>query len=247
VLPVTQSEILNALALLEVQAVTCGKVRVGGANDGGYVMADAFRLSTVAYSIGVGPQVIWDADMADRGMTIHQYDHTVPGLPQQHSNFRFNPVGIGTDLTDPQLITLEEMLRRNGHLEQTNMLLKIDVEGAEWDVFDALSHHLLARFDQIVVEFHGLEYLGVRTFLDRAVRVFRTLTSYHEAIHIHANNYSEIAIIEGVPVPGVVEVTYALRNRFTFLPSHEMFPTALDQPCRPDRPDIFLGPFRFRR
>jgi hypothetical protein len=242
-----QTQILETLALLEVQSVTCGKVRIGGPHDGGYVMANGFELNRTAYSIGVGPQVQWDVEMAERGLVIHQYDHTVPGLPQEHPNFRYTPLGIAPDLSHPDLITLEEMLERNGHSGLSNMLLKIDVEGAEWDVFDAMDHALLAKFDQIVIEFHGLEYLGADTFRERANRVFRKLNYHHVPIHVHANNYANVYPIEGVMVPGVLELSYCLRSRFTFAPSEEIFPTALDQPCRAEAADIFLGRFKFKR
>lgn len=246
-MPHLQTQILETLSLLEVQSVTSGKVRIGGPNDGGYVMANDFERNSIAYSIGVGPQVQWDVEMAERGLVIHQYDHTVPGLPQEHPNFRYTPLGIAPDMTQADLITLEEMLTRNGHKHKSNMLLKIDVEGAEWDVFDALDHALLAKFDQIVVEFHGLEYLGSDSFRERCNRVFRKLNFHHVPVHIHANNYSAVHLLENIPVPGVVELSYCLRSRFTFAPSEEIFPTELDQPCRAEVADIFLGRFKFKR
>lgn len=106
-----QKQVLETLSLLEVQSVTCGKIRIGGANDGGYVMANDFEGNKVAYSIGVGPQVQWDAEMAERGFIIHQYDHTVPGLPQEHPNFRYTALGIAPDLSHSDLITLESPIR----------------------------------------------------------------------------------------------------------------------------------------
>ena len=242
-----QTEVLSTLALLEVQSVTCGKVRIGGSHDGGYVMANKFDRNTIGYSIGVGPQVQWDFDMAGQGMVIHQYDHTVEGLPQVHANFRFTRLGIGPDLSNPELITLQEMLNRNGHSEGSNMLLKIDIEGAEWDVFDALDYDILARFDQIVIEFHGFEFLRNEDFRERAKRVFSKLNYHHSPVHAHANNYAPVHIIHGVAVPDVIEMTYCLRSRFDFSPSHELFPTPIDQPCNPENPDIYLGSFRFRR
>lgn len=243
----TQAAIQNVLSLLQIKAVSCGKERVGGAHDGGYVMASDFAGSDIAYSIGVGPQVQWDVAMADRGFAVYQYDHTVEGLPQQHDSFHYFRLGIAPVDTPPDLITLDEMIRRNGHDGETGMILKMDVEGAEWDVFDAVSSATLARFDQIVVEFHGLRMLDIDSFRDRAHRVFGKLASQHTPVHIHGNNYGGYAIVEGVPVPDVVEILYCRKGRFDFEPSQEIFPTVLDDPCDPARPDLFLGAFRFRR
>ena len=240
-----QLEILRTLSILRPVNVTCGKVRTGGPNDGGYVMANDFGQTRICYSIGVGPQVIWDREMAERGMEIHQYDHTVEGLPDQHPNFYFNRIGISHNLDDPQMITLEQMLENNGHSDQKNMLLKIDVEGAEWDVFEKMSANTLSKFDQIVVEYHGLEFLDRESFRSRAERVFRNLAHSHACIHIHGNNYGGFAIVSNIPVPQVIEITYVLRDRFDFIESTDIFPTQLDDPCNRDVPDLFLGDFKY--
>jgi hypothetical protein len=241
-----QLEVLRTLSILHPYNVTCGKVRIGGPNDGGYVMANDFSSNRVCYSIGVGPQVIWDVEMAARGMHIYQYDHTVEGLPSAHPNFHFNRIGIAADLADPQLVTLEQMIEHNEHGAEKNMLLKIDVEGAEWDVLDQMSSNVLAKFDQIVVEYHALEFLNRDSFRMRADRVFRNVAHTHHCIHIHGNNYASFGIVHNIPVPNVIEVTYALKSRFTFCDSTDVFPTHLDDPCKPGEPDLFLGDFKYR-
>jgi hypothetical protein len=240
-----QLEILRTLSVLYPVNVTCGKVRVGGANDGGYVMANDFEGNRICYSIGVGPQVIWDSEMAARGMQIHQYDHTVEGTPDTHPNFHFNRVGISHKSDDPQLITLETMLEQNDHLDEENMLLKIDVEGAEWDVFENMSSNTLMKFDQIVVEFHGLEFFDRATFLARADKVFRNIAHTHSCIHIHGNNYGSFGIVKNIPIPNVIEITYARHGRFDFIESDDIFPTHLDDPCNSNVPDLFLGDFKY--
>jgi hypothetical protein len=241
-----QFQILRTLAILRPLNVTCGKVRIGGPNDGGYVMANDFKGNTLCYSIGVGPQVIWDHEMANRSMHVYQYDHTVERAPSDHPSFHFHKIGVAPNLSDPQMITLERMLEDNDHCDEDHMLLKIDIEGFEWDVLDGMSSNLLSKFDQIVVEFHGLQFLDRDSFQTRAERVFKNLAHSHACIHIHGNNYGGFSIIKNVPVPNVIEVTYALRSRFDFIESTDIFPTHLDDPCKSDEPDLFLGDFKYR-
>ena len=240
-----QQDILRTMALLRPYDVGCGKVRIGESGDGGYVMADDFAFAAIAYSIGVGPQVQWDVDMAGRGLKVWQYDLTVDSVPASHPAFHYERLGIGPDLSDPQLLTLAEMLRRNGHADMAGMILKIDVEGAEWDVIDAMDDAILARFDQIVIEIHGMEYLVDEPFRARAERVLGRLARHHVPIHVHGNNYAGYHICHGVPVPGCIEVSYARRGRFQLTPAAGTFPTPLDTPCDPARPDLMLGSFRF--
>ena len=241
-----QLQILRTLSVLHPMNVTCGKVRTGGSNDGGYVMANDFKGNAIGYSIGVGPQVLWDHEMASRGMKIHQYDHTVEAAPSSHPSFHFNKIGIAPNLDDPQLVTLDRMLEDNGHADEQHMLLKIDVEGAEWDVLDGMSSNLLGKFDQIVVEYHALEYLDRDSFRHRAERVFRNIDHTHACIHVHGNNYGSFGIVRNIPIPNVLEVSYVLRDRFSLIESTDIFPTHLDDPCKSDEPDLFLGDFKYR-
>ena len=39
--------------------------------------------------------------------------------------------------------TLKELLTENGHLTQQNMILKIDIESSEWNVFQELTPDII--------------------------------------------------------------------------------------------------------
>lgn len=240
-----QLQILATLAVLHPFGVNCGKVRIGGPNDGGYVMANDLAGVVACYSIGVGPQVIWDVDMAARGLDVYQYDHTVECAPAEHPRCHFRKLGIGPDLSTPDLVTLEKMLEDNSHSDASGLILKMDVEGAEWDVLDGMSSNTLSRFDQIVIEYHALEFLDRDSFRSRAERAFRTVGHTHRPIHIHGNNYAGFRIVRNIPIPDVIEVTYARKGRFEFVESDDVFPTHLDEPCDWQAPDLFLGSFKY--
>ena len=67
------------------------------------------------------------------------------------------------------------------------------------------------------------------------------LSRTHQAIHLHGNNNTPIQTIENVAFPGVVEVSFVARSLYEFEPCTEVFPTDLDRPNHPTRPDLFLG------
>ena len=119
------------------------------------------------------------------------------------------------------------------------------VEGAEWDVFDHASADTLGRFKQVICEFHGLTQLRDSRWSERAERVLLKLSSTHPPVHVHGNNFGAFNVVEGVPIPDVLEVTYARRSAYSFEPSKECFPTELDRPNCPDLADIYLGGFKF--
>ena len=127
------------------------------------------------------------------------------------------------------------------------MILKIDVEGAEWDVLDAATSDELARFSQIVGEFHEFSNVKDPAWRDKVQRVLVKLRSMFDVVHVHGNNWGKLNVIANVAVPEAIELTFANRSIYECGETNEIFPTALDQPNFNARPDIFLGNMRFRQ
>ena len=125
------------------------------------------------------------------------------------------------------------------------MILKIDIEGHEWESLDALDVSIFAQFRQILVEFHGMRMLNIATFQQRAYRLFSKLREHHEVIHVHGNNFAGMPVVEGIPIADCIEISFANRRNFSFTSSIEIFPGLLDTPNNSNVPDLFLGSFKF--
>ena len=237
-------KILSLLTPMQVKAQR--KIRIGGKTDGGYVMLDDFPKGTIGYSLGIGNDVSWDCDMADRGVEIFQFDHTVNGPPVEHPRFHFSRIGIGpSDNENPQFCRLDTLVRDNNH-EAVNLILKMDIEDAEWGVIDSIDTSTIAKFNQIVVEFHGLARLDQPAWQEQIQRSLNKLRCTHLPFHVHGNNWGNYSIVNGIPVPDVLEVSYANRSHYTFAQNHAVFPTPLDYPCKTDVPDFYLGTVNVR-
>lgn len=245
--PRHKADLLFLLRRLEPMAVEgCSKLRVGRAHDGGYVMLDDFVGVQAAYSFGVNRDTAWDRQIADCGIDVFQYDHTIEALPEQHPRFHWFRCGIGP-LPDANLplTTLADALVSNGHAQAIELILKCDIEDAEWDVFGMADPACLAQFRQIVVEFHWLERMVQPQRYHQMLRAISALTVHHQPIHVHANNFAPMAVISGVSVPSVLEVTFVRKAGKTFRKTDETFPTALDSPNAAGLSDYYLGHFRF--
>jgi hypothetical protein len=102
----------------------------------------------------------------------------------------------------------------------------------------------LAQFAVIAGEFHGLHNLERRANLELIRSVFIKLHLTHAPVHLHANNATGIRLVQGVPVPPLVEITFVRRNLVVLAGhSNEPIPGPLDRPNMTDRPDICLRPF----
>jgi Methyltransferase FkbM domain len=242
-----QAEMRATLALISpVAALNKAKRRVGGPNDGGYVMLDDLDGIGICYSLGVGPDVSWDMEMAERGALVLQYDHTVENAPAMHPNFHHFKIGITHDESlAPGMKRLDTLLHENGHADRDDMLLKIDIEGYEWDSLEVLDTSTFANFRQIVAEFHGMRLLEIESFRQRAHRLFSTIRRTHEVVHVHGNNFAGMYIVKGIPIADCLELTFVNRKYHSFVPCHECFPGNLDFPNDANRVDLIMGSFSF--
>ena len=219
-----------------------GFVRRGRRNDGGYVMVDDGVRDGIAYSFGISDDVSWDIDMAALGFEIYQYDHTVSKPPAHDPRFHFFQHGIAHENSpDGVFLSIPEIMARAGHNERDDIVLKMDIEGAEWAVFSSLSRGILNRFSQIVVELHRLTQIGNAETAREVVGVLERLNRSHQCVHVHANNWGWIGLLGGVLLPDTLEVSYVRRAGHRFIPTDRVFPTKLDMPCNPGTPDYFLG------
>jgi hypothetical protein len=217
-------------------------VRKGRPHDGGYIMVDHKLQNAVAYSLGVNDDVSWDLDMAALGCQIYQYDHTIDGLPVDHPNFHWFKKGIAARPTaDGVLDRLEHLIARNGHTDRDDLILKMDIEGFEWEVFEAINERTLHQFSQIVLEVHTLVLGGVE-LQAKITKVLEKLYQTHQPVHVHANNHGYVGIVGGVMMPDTMELTYVRRADHQFTLCRRMFPSEFDMRCRTDVPDFFLGP-----
>ncbi len=217
--------------------------RVGRRGDGGYVMVDDFVDCRYALSFGVGTEISWDLAIVGRGLTVFLYDQTIDSIPVQHEKLKLRRFGLG-ESHDPKGAkqSLPKILSHEGLQDDSNLILKIDVEGAEWKALRQIAAQEMQLFRQIVVEFHGLaDYSDHDKHIER-LYTLKKMAETHQVVHVHANNWGRYVIIGGIPVPDVVEVTFA-RATYRFADCTRVFPTGLDSPNNSDRAElIFRGP-----
>lgn len=236
-----RADALRLLVLLRpATPIGLSKVRIGNPHgDGGYVMLDDWDAVVGAISIGIGGDVSWDVAIAERGIDVRQYDHTVPSPPLSHPRFRFQSVGIGRDDdADARLLSLATMVRDAPG--DGDLIVKMDVEGAEWSALAAVGREVVERFSQMVIEFHA-PLAGTTEDRLRNLGVLGTLCRTHRVVHVHANNYAPVDDFDGLLVPNVLEVSYLRRSRASFRAFREALPAAVDVPNNPHWPEISMS------
>ncbi len=217
--------------------------RVGPDTDGGYVMVKGLKLKDtekIAYSFGIGAEPGWDLAMAERGYEVYMYDHTLDpsALKFSNSHCHFFPIGVCGNIAMDNCQTLQALLQKNGHESQHNMILKMDIEGCEWEVLRDVPEEILSQFSQIILEMHEMTDLKIASSIKHVLgKIART----HEPVHIHANNCSCLINVADMVIPQSLEVTYLRKGDAVFKPSRRFFPTEIDRPCDKKRLDVELG------
>ena len=215
-------------------------VRTGREHDGGYILINDFHAGDIAYSFGISNDVSWDKDMASRGCEIFMYDHTIDALPEENSRFHWSRLGIADGTTqDDRLKTLDELIRMNHHEDKSSMILKMDVEGAEWGFFQQVSSETLSQFSQMTFEFHGIPS---HSDPELVLSVFRKINRTHQLVHLHANNNGNYISFGHKKFCSLFEMTFALRSQYTFTEDYDVsLPIRIDSVNIPTLPEIELG------
>lgn len=221
--------------LQPVRLTNCALRRYGERHDGGYLMCGNLLGHVGAgYSYGISGYDGWGCDVARQtGATVHQYDcfdTRRPACPGGRTVFHPECVGTEPLTRDGRSFdSVANQVARNGDAERRSVL-KIDVEGAEWDVFLNLPDPVLARIDQLVVEFHGTEE-------ERFLAAVRRLKRHFHVAHLHFNNYACATTIAPFPA-GAYEVLFVSRRLGAVdRRGGPVERSSLDSPNARDRPD----------
>lgn len=146
------------------------------------------RVSGVL-SIGVGDNNDADFELAQRGLTVHAWDHTVNKIPREHELITFHSIGVGQESSE-NIKTLAELTELSFGLEGSDLMLLVDAEGSEWNVLLTSSDETLARFCILSVEVHGLGDALIPG--SKVLKVLGRLRERFTPVAVHANNHGAI-------------------------------------------------------
>jgi hypothetical protein len=235
----TRERQARAAILDAVRPVTlrnCTLERVGSANDGGYLMCvNLAGAAQSAYSYGVGPNDEWGCEVSTRyRVPVHQYDCFDPARPSCATGrfiFHNECVGSRREVAEARSFdTLSSQIARNGDGGK-RLIVKIDVEGAEWEALLATPDAVLARIDQLPMELHlpkGDFGDGAATFR----RVLDKLSRHFVVANLHFNNNTCAA--EAAPLPGwVFQVLLVNRRLAQVSPGAKVVVSPLNAPDNP--------------
>ncbi len=170
-----------------VALANCELERFGEKNDGGYLLCrNLLGDVRAAYSYGISGYDQWGCDVSRRlGVRVHQYDCfnlTRPRCSPGKTVFHEECIAGSRRVEGGRPFdTLENQIQKNGDAGK-QLVVKMDVEGAEWESFLGVSDDQLRRIDQLAVEFHGIDEA-------RFIFVMSKLKEFFYIANLHWNNF----------------------------------------------------------
>jgi len=212
-------------------------IRVGAFGDGGYLVPNDFNGIRACFSPGVSIQSTFEYDLAKRSIPSFMADASVdaPAEPVPGAIFRKKFVGPETKGDFISLRDwMDEFAPRSGDL-----ILQMDIEGAEYAAIAALPSEYLKRFRIIVIELHRIPSILMKpNFFARAEPFLRAMAAEFTNAHLHTNNAAGTVCIDDVEFPRVVEATFIRNDRVRSKKPITTLPHELDVPHQKNRPDI---------
>ena len=239
--------IVDALSLLTPFDIDKKKIRLGPHTDGGYIFVDDMTAEQAVVSYGISTEFGLEREFAYRDHEVFMFDHTIPGIDTQHPRMHFFREGVaGRSDKANSLYSIADHLSRH-NVQGNRLILKMDVEGAEFDALIHLPNEIMSRFEQLVLELHSLDRLGESGYRAGFCELIKKLNHQHTLFHVHANNFDgpdTFVFVGGLPVTRHIEISYVRSTSVTRRQSRTLYPTLLDFPNTAQR-DKLLWIFPF--
>lgn len=241
--PAFDDDIMSALKLLIPVPCAHELIRIGGSGDGAYLVPDNLDSIEACFSPGVATQIEFEQELADRfSIPSYMCDASVDAsqLRLDDKYHHFEPLWLGSyDGQSTQ--TLDSWIAKSEHADSFNLLLQMDIEGAEYASLMAASDSVLARFRMVVIEFHWMWRLQSSRFLNlRFLPTLHKLSRQFDCVHVHPNNCCGTMSLAGVDVPNVIELTF-MRKDCNAAIHQPLIPHPLDVLNIPSNTPIVLG------
>jgi len=174
--------------LLIPQKIIFEKQRFGNNHDGDYVFAKTPIKNQKIYGFGVDNDISCEIDLQKYfSGTVDLFDGTCEFNSNLPLGFTYNKLNI----------TKENI---NSILNLTSpIILKMDIEGYEFECLSSIEENVLQNIEQLIVEFH-LHNFNIDYFYNIVFNLNKT----HKIFHIHGNNCCGLLN----EIPAVVELSF---------------------------------------
>jgi FkbM family methyltransferase len=237
------SSLMDSILVMKPKPSPYRLKRIGRRCDGAYLIPDDLNGVEACFSPGVNNFKNFEDEltdtyrikchMCDFSSDVSQFKTT---LREGMQTFKKKWLDIDGGIDS---ITLEDWIEELSPAADRDLLLQMDIEGAEYKNLLNCKDSVLKRFRIIVIEVHYLDVVSnVVEFEKELGPLLRKLDKNFICVHSHPNNCcGEFMLFEtGFNIPNVHELTFLRRDRFG-----QVNASILHKPLIPHPLDISLN------
>jgi hypothetical protein len=221
------ADIISLMRKLAPQNCGVDLIRIGGSGDGGYLIPNDLEDIEYCFSPGVSTVADFENDLASRRIRSFLADYSVDSPPTSRPEFTFDKKFLGSTDCEP-FFTLQSWKNKYIKDYANDLILQMDIEGAEYEVILNTPDQLLNQFRILVIEFHRLDGLFDPFAFALYSSCFEKLLEFFNVVHIHPNNCCGSAKRGEIKVPRVMEFTFLNKRRVRSTKPQRTFPHKLD-------------------
>lgn len=201
-------------------------IRVGGGEDGGYLIPNDLEGVKYCFSPGVAENSDFEYELY-KTFNIHSYlsDYSVdkPGVACEGFKFQKKFLDSKTNAVND---TLSDWITKEKN--DDDMILQMDIEGFEYDVLIETSCEILKKFRIIVIEFHQFDQIFSQYGFKMIKSIFDKLNKDFYVVHIHPNKCCGYSETKKIKIPNTIEYTFLRKDRVSYQNNTNSFPHHLD-------------------
>ena len=217
------SEILDSLSIIKPKPSPLPLIRIGGDRDGAYLVPDDLDGIVACFSPGVNNFKFFEDELTlNYRIKCHLCDYSSDmekfKTPLIAGMQTFNKKWLDIN-GDENSISLADWVTELESNPAEDLMLQMDIEGAEYRNLIHCPDSILSRFRIIVLELHQLEMfkdIG-SSFQENLYPLLQKLGQLFICVHAHPNNCcGEFLLPEfGLNVPNIIELTFLRNDRFS--------------------------------
>lgn len=226
-------------------------IRIGGDSDGAYLVPDDLQGVKSCFSPGVSNRKDFEDELlTNYGIECHMCDFTsdvdkfrTPLMSGQTFKKKWLDINNNADS-----ISLSGWVDELAPYDD-DLILQIDIEGAEYRNLLNTPESTLLRFRIIIIELHNLYVFNKPEEFNKEVGPLLALLDKHFiCVHAHPNNCGGDIILSGskLNIPNIHELTFLRRDRWEGVSEEDYHPSVLPHPLDiefnvPNKPPLYLN------
>jgi len=195
--------------LLQPKTIADTLIRLGVNGDGGYIInKKTIESIKKCYSYGIGDEMSFEQDLSKHNpdIILHLYDHTI-NCPNLFGKAIFHKEGLSAAPKNQMNNFFNHLKINDDYENQSEILLKVDAERAEYDLFNNFPASDFSKLPAMIIEFHDADIRYVEF-----CSIINKLIEYFDIIHIHGNNSTPRFSRDGLEISNHPEITFLNKN-----------------------------------